>query len=101
MNSIRRHPVIILLLGVVLLAPFYELIDQGRDMEQGSDLVLTLLWMFMVAGQFWLCKRVICVLARGVLSIIAADTSLSARHRSIRIDVSPPECLRLIGSLRI
>jgi len=52
-------------------------------------------------GLFWLCKRVICALARGVLSIIATDTSLSPPHRSIRIDVSPPECLLLIGSLRI
>ena len=101
MDQLRRHPVIILLLGVAILAPFYELFDQGQDMEQGADLVLTLLCAFVSAGLFLVCKRAVYVLGQFLVEMIPADTSLPVLDQSLRVEVSPPEWRISLGSLRI
>ena len=101
MHQVRRHPIVIVLLGLVLLAPLFEFFDQSQDLEQGSDLVLVLLSVFASAGLFLLCKPVVSILVRSLLAGIPAEASLPLLDQSIRVEVSPPECLILLGSLRI
>ena len=101
MHGKLRHPILILLLAIVLLAPVFEFFDQSQDMEQGTDLVLVLLCAFVSIGLFILCKRMIHFLFQLFIAAIPADALLPFRNRSVRIDVSPPECLVLRGSLRI
>ena len=48
--------IIALLLGVVLLAPVFEFFDDGKDLEQGTDLVLMFLSLFVSIGLFTLCR---------------------------------------------
>ena len=102
MSALLRQLALILFIGVVVLAPTFEFFDEGQDLEQGTDLVLVLLSLFTAAGLFMLCKTVICILVRlSVATIPAADAPLPLLNRSIGVDVSPPESLIVLGSLRI
>ena len=102
MCGIPRHAILILLLGLVLLAPVFELFDHTQDLEQGTDLVLVLLSAFVSMGLFILCKKIVCLLFRLLLiATVPADTFIPFRNRSIQVEVSPPESLALLGSLRI
>ena len=101
MHRIPRHPILILLLAIVLLAPVFEFFDQSQDVDEGADLVLVFLSAFASIGLFILCKRMIYFLLQVFTAAIPAYALLPFRNRSVRIDVSPPECLALLGSLRI
>ena len=102
MHGIPRHAILILLLGVALLAPLFEFFDQGQDLEQGSDFVLVLLSVFVSMGLFVLCTRIVTFLFRLlVIALIPADTVNRFPNRSIEVEVSPPERLMMLGSLRI
>ena len=105
MHRLPRHLILILLLGllgVVLLAPLFECFDQSQDLEQGTDLVLVIFSVFVSTGLFILCKRMVCFLFRLLLiATIPADAFASLPNRSIQVEVSPPEYLMTLGSLRI
>ena len=102
MNRVPRHLILILLLGVVLLAPVFELFDQSEDLEQGTDFVLVLLSAFVSMGLFTLCKRIVCFLFRLLLiATVPTDTVIPFHNRSIEVEISPPKSLVLLGSLRI
>ena len=102
MQEIRRHPILILLVGVVLLAPAFEFFDQSQDLDQGTDLVLVLISAFASIGLFIICTRMICFLFRlWLIATIPIDALFPVPNRSIRVEVPPPECLITLGSLRI
>ena len=93
---------LIALVAVVLLAPTFELFDQGRDMEQGNDFVLALLCLFVTTSLFLLCRGIIWFLfgtfdAGAISSIPATEPA----DRSTEATQSPPNLLLSIGNLRI
>ena len=102
MRRLPRHLILILVLGVILLAPLFEFFDEGQDLEQGTDFVLVLLATFMSTGLFVLCKRMFAFVVRVlVLETIPADPLVIFSNRSIRVEISPPECPAMLGTLRI
>jgi drug/metabolite transporter (DMT)-like permease len=102
MHGIRRRPVLILLVGLVLFAPLFEVFDRSADVEQGTDLVLVLLSAFVSIGLFVICKRMIGLLFwLFLIAKIPVDASPLFPNRSVRPEISPPECLILLGCLRI
>src|SRR5262245_29100014 len=102
MQRAALRPVLILALAVVLLAPIFELFDDGKDMEQGTDFVLMLLSLFLSIGLFTLCRGLVSLLFRlFVIAKIAERASGPPLDQSIEVAVSPPEFLAALGSLRI
>ena len=97
-----RHSVLIVLLGVVLLAPLFECFDDGRDMEQGNDIVLGLVCLFATVTLFVLSGRMIASLFR-LLSIASISPIRSLRfiERFIEAQGSPPGPFLPINNLRI
>jgi len=94
--------VLILVLGLVLLAPVFELFDDSKDVEQGTDFVLALLCVFISIGLFTLCRRLVSLLFQlFVIAKVAEQDLGSLLNQSIQVPVSPPESLALLGSLRI
>lgn len=102
MRGVRRHPILILLVALVLFAPVFEFFDNTQDVDEGTDLVLVLLSAFASTGLFVICQRILCFLVGLFLvETIPADTLLPYPNPSIRVEVSPPESLMQLGSLRI
>ena len=96
------RPIIVLVLGLVLLAPVFELFDDGKDVEQGTDFVLMLLCIFVSIGLFTLCRRLVSLLFQlSAIARVAEPASSYPPNQPIQVAVSPPECLLLLGSLRI
>ena len=101
MHWIRRKTILIVL-GVVLFAPLFESFDRSQDMEQGTDLVLALLCVFVSVGLFTVCKRIISfVLELLVTGTIPTDIQIHFSSRSIQVEILPPEHPILPGTLRI
>ena len=105
MYRLTRHLVLILLLGllgVVLLAPLFECFDQSKDLEQGTDVVFVILSVFVSTGLFILCKRIACLPFRSLfIATVSADTLIPFSNRPLEVEISPPESLVVLGSLRI
>ena len=102
MRRVARNPILIVLLALVLLAPLFELFDESRDMEQGNDFVLAILCVFVSAGLFLLCRRLLSVLFQLFLTARVSPIKVfQAANRSIEATPSPPESLLLLNSLRI
>ena len=102
MYRIARLTVIIFLLGLVLLAPAFELFDGGQDLDHGTDIVLLLLCVFMSMGLFTICKRIVSLLFRLLLiATVSAGRFIFFPNPSIQVEISPPENVVLLGSLRI
>ena len=104
MHRLPRHLIRIFLLGllgVVLLAPLFECFDQSQDLEQGTDLVLVILSLFVSTGLFILCRRIVCFVFRLLLVATIPADAFVPLNRSIQVEVFPPECLMTLGSLRI
>ena len=96
------RPLLVLLLGLVLLAPVFELFDDGKDVEQGTDFVLMFLAIFVSIGLFTLCTRLVSVLFQlFIIAKVAETASGLLADESLKVAVSPPESLALLGSLRI
>ena len=94
--------VLILVLGLVLLAPVFELFDDSNDVEQGTDFVLMLLSLFVSIGLFILLRQLVSLLFQLFIIAKVAEQDLgSLLNQSIQVPVSPPESLALLGSLRI
>ena len=102
MNGIPRHAIVILLLGLVFLAPVFELFDHSQDLDQGTDLVFVLLCAFVSMGLFILCTRIIGFLFRLLLiATIPLDTFIPFHNRPLEVEIFPPESRALLGSFRI
>ena len=96
------RPILILVLGLVLLAPVFELFDDSNDVEQGTDFVLMFLAVFVSIGLFTLCRRLVSVLFQlFIIAKLAEPAPGPLADESIRVAVSPPESLALLCSLRI
>ena len=96
------RPIIVLVLGFVLLAPVFELFDDGKDVEQGTDFVLMLLCIFVSIGLFTLCRRLVSLLFQlFIIAKVAEYVSGSLPNQPIQVAVSPPKSLAALGSLRI
>ena len=96
------RPILILVLGLVLLAPVFELFDDSNDVEQGTDFVLVLLSLFVSIGLFILLRQLVSLLFQlFIIAKVAGSPSHSLADTPIQVAVSPPELLALIGSLRI
>ena len=94
--------VLILVLGLVLLAPLFELFDDSKDVEQGTDFVLILLSIFVSIGLFTLCRRLVSLFFQlFVIATIAEPASGFPPDQAIQVAVSPPESLAALGSFRI
>ena len=101
MRELLRHPIIVLLIGFVLLAPLFEAFDNSQDLVQRTDF-LVLLCVFVFTGLFILCKRTVTFLFQVLVIALAPFVALTPyRNRSIRVEVSPPESLMALGGLRI
>ena len=105
MRRAPRHLILILLLGlagVLLVAPIFECFDESNDLEQGTDIVLLVVSLFVATGLFILCRSIahlIVGLPRG--ATVPADTAVLFLNRSIQVEISPPKVLALLGGLRI
>src|SRR5437870_565326 len=102
MHRALLRPIIVLVLGLVLLAPVFELFDDGKDVEQGTDFVLMLLCIFVSIGLFTLCRRLVSLLFQlFIIAKVAEGVSGSLPNQPIQVAVSPPKSLAALGSLRI
>ena len=102
MHRTALRPILVLLLGFVLLAPIFELFDDSKDVEQGTDFVLMLLCVFISIGLFTLCRRLVSRLFHlFIIAKVPERHSGSLPYRSVQVAVYPPESLAVLGSLRI
>ena len=102
MRRITQNRIVIVLLAVVLLAPLFEFLDQGNDLNPDSDFVRALLCVFVAMSLCLLCRKAISFLPR--LFRIATIPSVSVLHAAnglIETAAFAPESLLLLGSLRI
>jgi len=88
-------------LALVVLAPTFELFDEGKDLEQGTDLILMLLSIFTAIGLFIVCKRILSFLCLSLCTAIIPTDVAAFANRAIQVEVSPPELSELFCNLRI
>jgi hypothetical protein len=102
MFGIRRQVILLVLLGVVLLAPLFEFVDNSNDLEQGTDLVFVFLAAFVSIGLFTLCKRTVLFLrSRLPERIVICLSVVFLLKRLIQFDILPSESPPVMGNLRI
>lgn len=102
MRTVLQHVGVILFVGVVVFAPFFELIDEGKDLEEGADLVQTILfaltWGALAALLTKLFAHFLCWLE---FSKVLPDSVRRIPERSRPVEIAPPELSLTFCSFRI
>jgi hypothetical protein len=90
MYRTHGHIIIIIVLGLVMLAPAFELFDQSQDLDQGTDFVFVLLLGFVSIGLIILSKRIplLWIVVRRILAG-CMQSGLLLPRRPVRFEISP------------
>jgi hypothetical protein len=90
----QRQILVILFVGNVVFAPTFELFEEGRDMEEGTDFVQLVLSALTWCAFAVLWSKVAALLFHWLrFFTIPPDPFRALRDRSRSVQVEPPESL--------
>lgn len=92
----------LLFIGIVIFAPFFELFDQGQDLQEGADFVQALL-LALTFGTLAVLLKTIAAILFGCfqLSKVHPYRPLTIPKRRPGIEASPPEFFIALCAIRI
>jgi hypothetical protein len=102
MRPILRQLGVLAFIAVVAFVPFFELFEEGHDLEQGTDFVQSLLEALTCGALAVLLTKLFAFFLRWLqFCRIPPESFCSIRNRALGVEPAPPKNVHTLCILRI